>query len=355
MTTPKFAVSDLKQYITPTGYRIVAYTFEPSHLWMRWTTAEPQEHTIPRTIRGVPLPADKRFCFVAYEDNEQEEEGDTLIHTFIKEPWPVCETRYFFFTGGSNSTTSPSTTAIFKKHRLVPYLFREEYNPEDFGATAIFQDHYIPEPDETLFTHLATEGWWTALAPGEHILITPIKSNTDEALVWWTGTQWKFDWPHFAVMAGYMAPDAYKLGSGLRFTNITIPPGSTILQAYLGFIAARTFETVWVWSKITAELNPNPSPFTDLADFQSRPLGPATIDWGPIPTWHQWAFYKSPELKTPIQWVIDHPDWHSGNALVLFWDDFLGRSFHSLYTLRMAYSYEHLPEHAPFLYIRYTT
>ena len=62
--------------------------------------------------------ADKYFCFDTYTDNQQKEAGDTLIHTFIKKNWPICQTRYFYFHGTIDGAPSPSTTAIFKKHQL---------------------------------------------------------------------------------------------------------------------------------------------------------------------------------------------------------------------------------------------
>lgn len=62
---------------------------------------------------------DRYFCFVVYTDNEQEEAGDTLVHTFIKRPWPVCETRWFYFWGSIAGLTCQSTTSIFELHFAI--------------------------------------------------------------------------------------------------------------------------------------------------------------------------------------------------------------------------------------------
>ena len=62
---------------------------------------------------------DTYFCFVVYNDNEQEEAGDTLIHTFVKRSWPVCETRWFYFWGSVSGVTCKSTTAIFQLHFAI--------------------------------------------------------------------------------------------------------------------------------------------------------------------------------------------------------------------------------------------
>lgn len=120
MSALNWALKDIIQTLTREGYQIEVETFQPCHLWMRWTTIEPEEHPLPRTLRGVTLPYDRRYCFVVFEDNEQEEAGDTLIHTFIKEPWAHCETRWFYFHGTIAGETSPSTSCIFKKHRTAP-------------------------------------------------------------------------------------------------------------------------------------------------------------------------------------------------------------------------------------------
>ena len=99
------------------GYMLIFTTDNPCHLHMRWTLVEPQMHIIPRYRRGVFLFDDKRFCFVAYHENEQQEPVDTLVHTFIKTNWPVCQTRWFYFIGTKNGEQSPSTSPIFWKHR----------------------------------------------------------------------------------------------------------------------------------------------------------------------------------------------------------------------------------------------
>ena len=60
---------------------------------------------------------DRYFCFTIFQDNEQEEPGDTLTHTFLKYEWAICEDIYFYFWGLVGATTCQSTTAIFKLHR----------------------------------------------------------------------------------------------------------------------------------------------------------------------------------------------------------------------------------------------
>jgi len=127
-----WAVLDIEQKQMLDGFTIIVTTNIPCHLFMRWTNVKPQQHKIPRERRGIFLYDDKRFCFVAYHENEQEELGDTLIHTFVKEDWPICETRYFYFVGTRNAEQQPSTSSIFTKHfprEGWSLLFREIWSP----------------------------------------------------------------------------------------------------------------------------------------------------------------------------------------------------------------------------------
>lgn len=134
-----WALKEITYEVTATGVKLTAATFEPCHLWMRWTLIVPQEHLKPILSRGLLLHTDKRFCFVAYHDNEQEEAGDTTTHTFIKEPWASCETRYFYFHGTIGGKKSPSTSAIFSYHRVAP-----PYGPEqETTYPALTHDGYL--------------------------------------------------------------------------------------------------------------------------------------------------------------------------------------------------------------------
>jgi len=57
---------------------------------------------------------DVRLCFVAYQDNEQDEAGDTLLHTFTKPLWTPCRPYWFYFHGEIAGQPSPSTSPYFQ-------------------------------------------------------------------------------------------------------------------------------------------------------------------------------------------------------------------------------------------------
>lgn len=111
-----WALMDITYEQLHDGYQITTYTDVPCHLFCRITTTPPRKHSLPSYRRGLFLTGDIRFCFVVYKDNEQEEAGDTLVHTFIKHGWYHCQTHWFYFIGSINALTSVSETAIFKLH-----------------------------------------------------------------------------------------------------------------------------------------------------------------------------------------------------------------------------------------------
>ena len=80
----------------------------------------PKIHNIPVNRRGILIRSDLYFCFDVYEDNEQLEPGDTLIHTFDKPDWPYCQTRWFYFHGTIDGIASKSTSPVFHIHNVAP-------------------------------------------------------------------------------------------------------------------------------------------------------------------------------------------------------------------------------------------
>lgn len=84
----KFAVINLVITETPTGVILVMTSSTPCHAYMYYTKTEPDIHTLAVTQRGLSSKAASKYCFVIFHTNEQEEPGDTIDHTFIKDPWP---------------------------------------------------------------------------------------------------------------------------------------------------------------------------------------------------------------------------------------------------------------------------
>lgn len=98
------------------GVRIRVWTDIPCHIWLRLSSQQPWIHKKPSLRRGIQFAEDVRFCFTVYEDNEQFESGDTTLHTFWKENWPICTTKWFYLWGYVSAVLAPSTSPVFKYH-----------------------------------------------------------------------------------------------------------------------------------------------------------------------------------------------------------------------------------------------
>ena len=124
--------------------------------------------------------------------------------------------------------------------------------------------------------------------------------------------------------------DVYRLGLGgqgladhvvgLRFTDIRIPRGTPIHEAYLQFTAryARTEPTDVT---LHAELAGGAVAFTEIRqNISLRQRTAASANWSLEP-WEvaneSSVRQRTPDLAALIQEVVNRPDWHEGNALVL--------------------------------------
>lgn len=191
MVKPKWYTKSIQQTLTETGYIITITTNTPCHLWMRWTTKPYRMHLRPTITRGITTLFIPYYCFTVYKDNEQTESGDTLEHTFVKEPWPGCETRYFYFWGTIATKKSPSSSAVYIKHRPLAYIlilaepWQVDYTPPSMTKilTEPWQVNYEPpdmqdfiEPWQVDYTppnmvKLLTEPWSVDFTPPNMTLI----------------------------------------------------------------------------------------------------------------------------------------------------------------------------------------
>jgi len=179
-------------------------------------------------------------------------------------------------------------------------------------------------------------------------------ASTDDCFVRWTGAAWEIDLTNDNQSAGYQGSTNYKLGGGMRFTNITIPKGSTINVAYIVFTCRAPNSATAVKSRLRGEDIDDAPTFSDIADYNSRDRTSASVDWDNLPAWVVDTEYTSPDIKTVIQEIIDRAGWASGNDLVMFWDDHDDRSTHASDVRRRAYTYDDSSSKCPLLHIEYT-
>jgi len=181
MTIPQllhFVVRNITYTPILTGYLVTCYTNNPCHLSLRWTSTVPAKHVNPRMVRGAVVGTYIDQCFVAYKDIEQNEAGDTFTHTFTVDPWPYCETRYFYFWGTVDGNLSPSASCIFYYHSTasLKYCYNE---PENIGYRSSTRCTCISFPLKPAVSYTIRH-WKTHLR--RSALSTP--QNTFEIWIW---------------------------------------------------------------------------------------------------------------------------------------------------------------------------
>ena len=107
---------------------------------------------------------------------------------------------------------------------------------------------------------------------------------------------------------------------GLRFTNVTIPPGAIIARAYVQFQADELQSEV-TNLLIRGQAADNPATFTTAtSNISTRPRTAAGVSWSP-PAWtlvgEAGANQRTSDLSAVIQEIVNRPGWVSGSALAI--------------------------------------
>lgn len=168
--TLRWAPLTISQLHITGGFIITLTTDIPCHLYLYWTDKIPWLHRVGKIQRGLAIPWDQYWCYVAWTAINQQEPGDTLIHTYIWKGWQECNTRYFRFRGTIAGTDSPSDSPIFHKHYVPPPTPPEvnipPYLPYQVAGNRYWhaQPFTAPEsaPPNTLYIWL----WVYGAAPG---------------------------------------------------------------------------------------------------------------------------------------------------------------------------------------------
>ena len=101
----------------------------------------------------------------------------------------------------------------------------------------------------------------------------------------------------------------------LRFDNVLIPPGATIVSA-IHRLGANPNGTPLL--KIYAEDADDPTAVTSEANGHVRVLTTAAVDWDDVTLG---VADETPDLAAIIQEIVDRPGWQSGNAMQFFYKD----------------------------------
>jgi hypothetical protein len=107
---------------------------------------------------------------------------------------------------------------------------------------------------------------------------------------------------------------------GLRFTDLDIPQGILILDAWLQFEAAGSGSSQTDIEIRVQETDDAPAFQDSRRDLSDRSLSSTFVSWSPA-SWSsggQGAAQQSPGLVDLVQEIVDRPGWAPGNDLALF-------------------------------------
>ena len=161
-------------------------------------------------------------------------------------------------------------------------------------------------------------------------------------------------WPALNVeylAAGYNGVANKQWGAGMRFAGITIPKGSTILTAKLTLQAYESDTGTICNTRISAEAVDDAITFAnDKVAFDARWANrTAQVDWNGIEGFTAGLDYDSVDFAAVIQAIVNREGWASGQAIVIFWEDFEDRGSGSGF--RRVKSFDHADNAPPALTI----
>lgn len=132
--TDRFAVLLFYQFIQPDGYILQFHTNRECRLTLRHSAVEPVVHREPALRRGLLMHTDPRFCFVAWTEIEQQEDGDTIIHSFYYRPDPLPFEVWFYLVGTINGADAPSTSPLMHLPLNLIDPTETKYQETDLGT-----------------------------------------------------------------------------------------------------------------------------------------------------------------------------------------------------------------------------
>ncbi|MEM6345944.1 MAG: Ig-like domain-containing protein, partial [Bacteroidota bacterium] len=136
---------------------------------------------------------------------------------------------------------------------------------------------------------------------------------------------------------------------GLHYSNLDIPQGSIIYEAYLQFVSAAGNQNYHIIDlEISGHASENAPIFSNVnSNLSSRARTSATVSWAP-PVWtatnQVLPAQRTPDISSILQEIVDRPGWQSNNGLALLIEGEGGRAAHA---------YDSNPARAPQLFISY--
>jgi len=102
--------------------------------------------------------------------------------------------------------------------------------------------------------------------------------------------------------------------TGMRFTNLAIPKGAVIESAHMT-MQSYSRKTGWVSLTILGENHGNPGQYSDWWGPAQRTPIDSGITWSNPPELNANETFRTPDIKTIVQKIVNRSDWASGNAM----------------------------------------
>ena len=121
--------------------------------------------------------------------------------------------------------------------------------------------------------------------------------------------------PSFAAVWFGNAGSTTASYTGLRFANINIPQGATILSARLEVYSASQPQWIAISFQYAGEASDNSAPFSAGSKPSQRPLTAARVNHSSSVNWNANTWYQLDDIRVIVQEIINRPGWQSGNSL----------------------------------------
>ncbi len=108
--------------------------------------------------------------------------------------------------------------------------------------------------------------------------------------------------------------------TGLRWTNLTIPPGATITNAYITLTANASTSDASTLNIGAIDIGNLTAFSTANYSLTNLPRTTSVATWSNVPAWTVGATYNTPDLSAVVQEVVDRNDWGAGNAIAFVID-----------------------------------
>lgn len=133
---------------------------------------------------------------------------------------------------------------------------------------------------------------------------------------------------------------------GVRFRNIALPQGASILNAYLEFTAYQNSSDSYASFNIAGVNQDDPSSFSSYPRYLLKEKPKTTsVPWTGIPRWYKNFTYQSPSVKTIVEQIVGRGGWEVGNDMMFVFSTFVG--------IRGAYTYNGKPSSTVSLVVEY--